>query len=140
VVKSGPYLISEATFPTYFLKEKTRATEIHARLDATLFAARVAPALGIEARFMGTEPYCAVTGLYNAAMKEILPAHGVAAEELERLESGGAAISASSVRAALKAGDRDALAALVPETTMAYLRSAEAAGVVEKIRAGTARH
>ncbi len=140
VVPSGPYLISEATFPTYFIKEKSRATEIHARLDVTLFAERIAPALGIEARFMGTEPYCPVTSLYNALMKEVLPAHGVASEELLRVEADGKAISASSVRAALKAGDWDALRALIPETTIAYLRSPEAAPVIDKIRAAAGRH
>ncbi len=140
VIKSGPYVISEATFPTYFIKEKSRATEIHTRLDVTLFATRIAPALGIQARFMGTEPYCPVTSLYNQTMKEILPAHGVAAEELERVEAGGTPISASAVRAALKADDWSALGSLVPETTLAYLRSVEAAEVIERIKAGTARH
>ena len=140
VIPSGPYLISEATFPTYFLKEKNRATEIHARLDVSLFAARIAPALGIEARFMGTEPYCEVTNLYNSLMKEILPRNGIAAEELPRAEAGGSAISASSVRAALKRDDWAALEALVPRTTMEYLRSPEAASAIDRIKAGTTRH
>ena len=140
VIKSGPYLISEATFPTYFLKEKSRATEIHARLDVNLFATMIAPALGIQARFMGTEPYCAVTSLYNSLMKEILPACGVAAHELPRVEADGRPISASTVREALRTGDWGALEALVPESTMAYLRSPEAASVIERITAGTTRH
>ena len=140
VVRSGPYVISEATFPTYFLKEKSRATEIHARLDLTLFASRICPAFGINARFVGTEPYCAVTSLYNGLMREVLPAHGIAFEELPRLESGGAAISASSVRAAIREGDEAALASLLPETTLDYIRSPEAAPVLEKIRTGNTRH
>ncbi|HCM28179.1 MAG TPA: [citrate (pro-3S)-lyase] ligase [Treponema sp.] len=140
VIKSGPYLISEATFPTYFLKEKSRATEIHARMDVTLFATLIAPALGIEARFMGTEPYCVVTGLYNSLMKEILPAHGIAAHELPRVEAEGKAISASTVREALRTGDWPALEALVPDTTINYLRSPEAAPVIERIATGTTRH
>lgn len=140
VIPSGPYLISEATFPTYFLKEKSRATEIHARLDVSLFAARIAPAFGIEARFMGTEPYCEVTNLYNSLMKEILPRNGIAAEELPRVEAGGSAISASSVRAALKLDDWAALEALVPRTTLEYLRSPEAAAAIDRIKAGRTRH
>ena len=140
VINSGPYLISEATFPTYFLKEKSRSTAIHARLDVTLFASRVAPALGIEARFMGTEPYCEVTKLYNSLIKEILPDCGLAAEELPRVEAEGRAISASSVREALRKGDWKGLEVLVPKTTMAYLRSPEAVTVIEAIAAGSGRH
>jgi len=140
VIKSGPYLISEATFPTYFLKEKSRATTIHARLDVTLFATKVAPALGIEARFMGTEPYCEVTNLYNSLIKEILEDCGLAAEELPRVEAEGKAISASSVREALRLGDWKTVNTLVPKTTMAYLRSPEAVTVIEAIAAGSGRH
>ncbi|GAB1482065.1 [citrate (pro-3S)-lyase] ligase [Treponema sp.] len=140
VIGSGPYLISESTFPTYFLKEKSRATEIHARLDLTLFSTLIAPVLGIEARFMGTEPYCGVTSLYNTLMKEILPAHGIAAEELQRTELDGRAISASTVREELKKGNWSALEMLVPESTLKYLLSPEAEPVLERIAAGTARH
>lgn len=140
VIPSGPYLISEATFPTYFLKEKSRATEFHARLDINLFASRVAPALGIGARFMGTEPYCPVTNLYNSLMKELLPIHGLGAVELPRAEAEGRAISASRVREALRTGDWDTLKTLVPDTTLRYLKSPEAAATIEKIAAGKTRH
>jgi [citrate (pro-3S)-lyase] ligase len=140
VVRSGPYIISEATFPTYFLKEKSRATEIHARLDLTLFAEKLCPAFGIRARFAGTEPYCAVTSLYNGMMRLVLPPLGTAFEELPRLETGGRAISASSVREALRTDDREALGSLLPETTIDYLRSPEAAPVIERIKAGSSRH
>lgn len=140
VLPSGPYVISEATFPTYFLKEKTRATEIHARLDLALFAEKLCPAFGVGARFVGTEPYCAVTSLYNSLMAEILPSRGIDFVELPRLEEGGAAISASSVRGAIKSGDWGILESLVPATTMEYLRSPEAAPVLGLIRTGESRH
>lgn len=140
VLASGPYIISEATFPTYFLKEKTRATGINARLDLDLFAQRIAPAFRIQVRFVGTEPYCAVTALYNDAMKRLLPPRGIEVVEFPRLEAGGEPISASTVRRALRAGDVEALAALLPPTTVEYLRSPEAASVLERIRAGDSRH
>lgn len=140
VIPSGPYLISEATFPTYFLKEKSRATEVHARLDIQLFGTRIAPSFGITARFMGTEPYCPVTNLYNTLMKELLPPLGIETVELPRAEADGKAISASSVRQALRTGDWQTLETLVPETTLRYLRSPEAAEVITKITAGTTRH
>jgi [citrate (pro-3S)-lyase] ligase len=140
VLPSGPYVISEATFPTYFLKEKSRATEIHARLDLTLFAEKICPAFGVGARFVGTEPYCAVTSLYNSLMAEVLPPRGVDFVELPRKEEAGAAISASSVRAAIRDDDWGLLESLVPSTTMEYLRSPEAAPVLERIRSGKTRH
>lgn len=140
VLPSGPYVISEATFPTYFLKEKSRATEIHARLDLTLFAEKICPAFGVGARFVGTEPYCAVTSLYNSLMAEVLPPRGVDFVELPRKEEAGAAISASSVRAAIRTDDWGLLESLVPPTTLEYLRSPEAAPVLERIRTGSSRH
>ncbi len=44
---------------------------IQARLDV-LFANLFVPGLGINVRFVGTEPYCPVTNAFNEAMKEIL--------------------------------------------------------------------
>lgn len=140
VFPSGPYVISEATFPTYFLKERSRATEIHARLDLTLFAGRICPAFGISARFVGTEPYDPVTALYNDLMAEILPAAGVDLVELPRVTNSGAAISASSVRAAIRSMDWGSLENLVPSTTLEYLRSPEAVPVLERIRSAVSRH
>ena len=43
VVAGGDYIISSATFPDYFYKDKTEAALAFARLDATIFAARIAP-------------------------------------------------------------------------------------------------
>ena len=40
---SGPYMISAATFPTYFLKKDEPATQVQTRLDITIFAQRIAP-------------------------------------------------------------------------------------------------
>jgi [citrate (pro-3S)-lyase] ligase len=72
VVPGGPYIISAATFPTYFTRQENQVTA-QTRLDITLFASRIAPALGVTVRYVGEEPYCPVTAAYNAAMNEILP-------------------------------------------------------------------
>ena len=58
---TGDYLISAATFPTYFIKDKDRVPEIRCRLDLEIFANHFAPALGITRRFVGTEPLSPVT-------------------------------------------------------------------------------
>ncbi|MBR3383245.1 MAG: [Clostridia bacterium] len=118
VLPSGEYMISQATFPTYFIKDVGSVERIHAELDLTLFALKIAPVLNITKRFVGTEPYCAVTRAYNEVMKEILPANGIEVSEIERL--GG--ISASRVREAIDSGDGAELCRLVPATTLNYLK------------------
>lgn len=140
VASGGAYCVSGATFPAYYLREKSRAAELQAALDAELFASRIAPALGIGARLVGSEPYCPVTAAYNRALARILPHYGIELIELPRVELDGAAVSASEVRSALKAGDLERACRLVPATTGDWLRSAEAEPVIESIRAGSGRH
>lgn len=130
---SGPYIISSATFPSYFLKDEEAVIDGHARLDLAVFT-RIARALNVTERFVGEEPTSQVTGLYNTIMAQELPKAGIACRILPRKEAGGKAISASTVRLALKNGDWKALEALVPSTTLQYFTSPEAAPVLERIR------
>ena len=120
---TGPYLISSATFPAYFLRDRVRADRAHYELDVRLFAEKFVPALGITRRYIGEEPYCPVTRGYNDALKEHLPGYGVEVIEISRKESGGEAISASRVRNLLARGELDAIRPLVPETTFEFLRN-----------------
>jgi [citrate (pro-3S)-lyase] ligase len=142
VVPGSDYLVSRATFPTYFLKDKAgEAAAIHARLDVDIFGSRIAPALGVVRRFVGEEPYSEVTALYNRAMKEWLPSYGVEVVEIPRLADGsGAAVSASTVRALIRGGRLEEARALVPETTWNYLVSEEAAPVLARLAASQGRH
>ena len=119
---SGRYMISAATFPTYFLKENEDAAALQCELDATIFAQKLAPALHVTKRFAGTEPFDPVTARYNETMLILLPRCGVAFCELPRLEQGGQAVSASRVRALLEdKGVCDEALSLVPEATRRYL-------------------
>lgn len=137
---SGPYIISSATFPSYFLKDEAAVIDGHARLDLAVFT-RIARALGVTARYVGEEPTSQVTGLYNKIMAEELPKAGIACHIIPRKEASGRAISASTVRSALQKGDWDALKTLVPATTLDYFTSPEAASVLERIRrAGNVVH
>lgn len=111
--ESGDYIISRSTFPTYFIKNEADAERVNTELDLALFGERIAPALGITKRFVGTEPFCPVTNKYNEAMKAVLPKYGIEVIELERRD----AISASRVRAAMEAGDLETVRALVPDAT-----------------------
>lgn len=118
---TGPYMVSSATFPDYFIRDKARVDAIRCDLDVRLFGEHIAPALDIRYRFVGTEPLCPVTNAYNARLKAQLPAWGVQLIELERLEIGGSVVSASRVRALLDAGQLTQLQPLVPECTYQYL-------------------
>lgn len=136
VCAGGNYIISSATFPTYFLKQEDDAVEMQANLDATLFATRIAPLFSIKKRFVGSEPKCPVTSQYNRVLHRVLPAAGIMLEELPRCNSpDGEVISASRLRRMLAEGILDSsLLRLAPESTYQYLISAEAAPVISTLR------
>ncbi len=137
---SGPYIISNATFPSYFLKDEAAVIQGHARLDLAVFT-QIAGALGVTARYVGQEPTSQVTGIYNDIMAQALPQAGIDCVIVPRLEAEGRPISASTVREALQRGDLEALRALVPPSTLRYFQSPEAAPVLERIRrAGNVVH
>ena len=121
VVEGSSYAISELTFPTYFLKQVTDATDTHITLDLDLFARHIAPALGVTTRFVGSEPIDELTARYNELMQEQLPARGIEVKTVERLMQDGQPVSASRVRQALADGSLGQAATLVPATTVPYL-------------------
>ena len=119
---SGPYMVSSATFPTYFLKEKARAEDIRCEMDVRLFGERIAPALGITRRYVGTEPGCAVTAQYNQTMKRLLPDYQVALIELDRKTASGGFISASRARELIAGSQTDELTELLPASTLRLIQ------------------
>ena len=121
VIEGSDYAISELTFPTYFLKQVTDATDTHITLDLDLFARHIAPALGVTTRYVGSEPIDALTARYNELMRELLPQHGIKVETIERLVLDAQPVSASLMRQALNDGSLTRAAALVPQTTEPYL-------------------
>ena len=121
---TGPYLVSAATFPDYFLKDEPGAVSplaLNTELDLTIFAECFARPLGIKRRYVGTEPLDQVTAVYNKQMKELLPSFGIEVIEIPRLEYSGGAVSASQVRLLLDEENFEALRELVPPTTYEYL-------------------
>ena len=124
ICPTGPYLVSAATFPDYFLKDEPGAVSpqaLNTELDLAVFAGCFARILGIKRRYVGSEPLDQVTAVYNKQMKEILPAYGIEVIEIPRLENSGGAVSASRVRRLLDEGDFEAVKELVPPTTYEYL-------------------
>lgn len=130
---SGPYIISNATFPSYFLKEEASVIRGHALLDLAVFQ-KIAASMHITDRYVGEEPTSLVTGLYNAIMAKELPKNGISCHILPRKTADGQAISASVVRLCLKNGDFALLRTLVPDSTYRYFLSARAKPVIEKIQ------
>lgn len=131
--ETGPYLISSATFPSYFLQDGAQVSRGHAELDAAVFG-RIAQALGITRRCLGNEPASQVTALYNQVLGERLPAFGVECVILPRKQDGQRPISASTARQCIHDGRWDQLESLLPKTTLAYFRSEEAADVIRAIQ------
>ena len=130
---SGPYIISNATFPSYFQKDENAVIESHALLDLTVFT-EIARTLGINRRYVGEEPTSLVTGIYNQIMSEKLPENNIECVIVPRKTDGEKAISASTVRQAIKDNDMDTLKKLVPESTLRYFESEKANEVIARIR------
>ena len=119
VCDGSEYAISNTTFPTYFLKQLSDATDTQIRLDLDLFRRHIAPALGAKVRFVGTEPTDELTRRYNELMMESLGKDHVV--QIPRLENGGMAVSASRVRRAMDSNSLKEAAQLVPPTTLPYI-------------------
>ncbi|MCM1221425.1 MAG: [citrate (pro-3S)-lyase] ligase [Lachnospiraceae bacterium] len=125
--RTQDYMISAATFPTYFFKERLQGQRANCRLDLQLFGDRIAPELGITMRFVGSEPFCEVTRSYNETMHEILPSYGIEVVETRRATREGTAISASEVRKYLSEGEIRKIKELVPESVFDFLMNREVA-------------
>jgi [citrate (pro-3S)-lyase] ligase len=134
VHSGGAYIISSATFPSYFIKELSEIAKTYAQLDLNIFAKHIAPALSITKRFVGSEPTDPLTCAYNEIMQIELPQFGVEPVILERKEKEGQPISASRVRKLLGQNDIVVASQLVPRATAAYFLTAEGQQIIEKLQ------
>ena len=130
---SGPYMISSATFPSYFLKDSETAIRAQAELDLLIFA-KIADTLHIQRRYVGEEHRSHVTALYNEVMLQNLPAHGIDCIELPRLTHEDTIISASTVRQAIHDGQLEAIRSLVPHSTYEFFQSEQGRAVCAAIQ------
>lgn len=123
--EGSDYIISKATFPTYFIKDKRQIDSLYTELDLNIFRNHLAPQLGITHRYVGEEPLCAVTNEYNEQMKKLLAAPGefppIEVVVLGRIEYGGEPISASRVRKLMHENRLEEIIPLVPPTTYALI-------------------
>ncbi len=116
VVPSTEYMISKATFSTYFIKDEGVINKLFSKIDFKIFTDYFAKILHIKSRYIGTEPYCKVTSSYNDVMLE----SGFEMILIERLAHNDKFISASLVRELLKK-DIESIKEYVPEATYRHL-------------------
>lgn len=119
--KANDYIISNATFPSYFIREKNEVLKIQAILDSKIFSSYIAKSLNITKRYVGEEPFSKSTNEYNKIMKRVLKEYGLNLIEIKRKEFENVAISASRVRELFKQRCLDEIKNFVPKSTYDYL-------------------
>lgn len=119
VVDGSDYAVSATTFPTYFLKRISDATDTQILLDLDIYLRHIAPALGANVRFVGSEPTDPLTRRYNELMRQQLGDDHVC--EIPRMEKCGSVVSASRVRRAIEANSLWQAIKLVPSSTIPYI-------------------
>ena len=115
---SSEYLISHATFPDYFLKDKATVSDKTALLDLMIFGTYFKEAFHITRRFVGEEPF-SVTEIPRCAYQDTI-------------------ISATFVRKKFLSKNPEDLKELenfVPETTYAFLISPEGQRLKQQLAA-----
>lgn len=132
VCEGSAYAISQATFPTYFLKQLDKASENQIELDLQMFVHYLAPSLGATVRFVGSEPFDPLTRRYNELMAELLPKSGIEVVLIERKDLDGNPISASRIRAFIENNKMHAAMQLVPPTTQPFILAKFAVDALQK--------
>lgn len=127
------YMISSATFPSYFIKDSDNVMKAQAKLDIEVFK-KIAETLNITKRYVGEEPFSIVTKIYNEVMQEELAKDNIDCIVIKRLEKENQVISASIVRNIIKNENIEKIKSMVPKTTYDYFTSADANDVIEKIK------
>ncbi|MDG2939200.1 [citrate (pro-3S)-lyase] ligase [Bisgaard Taxon 10/6] len=130
---SGSYIISSATFPSYFQKDDDAVIESNALVDVNIFV-KIAQKLGIQRRYVGDEPFSHVTNIYNRIMQRQLPESGIECIVLQRKAVDGQIISASAVRQAIKDDDWKKLNSMLPVSSLRFLASDEAKPIIDRIK------
>lgn len=140
VVKGGEYIISQATFPSYFLRQEDDKLKVYTEMDAGIFGKYFCSKFNINRRYVGEEPYCTVTDVYNDTLVEELKKFGVEVCVVKRKTYDKSAISASRVRELIKEGNMKKVEELVPETTWTFLNTEAGREIEENIKKSNSPH
>lgn len=133
LLKGGPYIISQATFPTYFIKKKDEMLDIYTEIDGKIFGDKIAKDLKIDIRFFGSEPKDLVTLAYNNTLKKILEDRNIEVNIIERRKLEENIVSASYVRHLLSNKEIDEAYKYLPKATIDYLNSEKGKHVIKKL-------
>ena len=120
IIPSGSYIISKLTFPTYFIKDKSKISKIYMELDVKLFTEKLIPLFDIDKRYVGDEPLDEMTNLYNITLKKYLNDKLVI---IPRLTENSNIISASLVRKLIENKDFETIKKYVPKATYDFIIS-----------------
>jgi [citrate (pro-3S)-lyase] ligase len=120
ILPSTPYIISTATFPTYFLKETSERSYAYMNLDISIFQKYFIPIFSIDFRYVGSEPLDPATNQYNETMKKILKDKLVV---IERLRNKQDVVSASLIRKLAKEKKYEIIKLYTPLATYKFLKS-----------------
>ena len=146
MLATGPYIVSGAIFPNYFLKNESwnLVSQKQAEIDVKIFANYITPILNIKKRYIGTEKYCQTTAAYNTAMRNILPEHDIKVIEYERISAEinnkNSFVSASKVREAIKQHKLNEVLSTLPTSTKEFLLSKKSEEIRLNIINSTGRH
>lgn len=140
VIEGTEYIISSATFPNYFLRKEDDSLIEYTKLDASVCGEKFGKILNINKRYVGEEPYCNVTNIYNNTLKDILPQYRIEVIIVPRKEIENKAISASYVRELLKSENFEEIKKIVPQTTYEFLLSPQGKEIGEKLKISNTPH
>jgi [citrate (pro-3S)-lyase] ligase len=119
ILPSTSYIISNATFPTYFLKDESKI-DVYTELDVSIFKKYFMPIFEIDVRYVGQEPLDPMTYKYNKMMKKLLDTKLTI---VDRKTIDQKVISASYVRELAQKRDYNAIKHMVPKPTYKFLIS-----------------
>lgn len=138
VLPSSSYIISNSTFPNYFMRDKEHAFALYSHLDAHIFGKWFGSELQITKRFVGEEPLDEMTRQYNSVLNEVLPSYGMEVIVIPRKVNELSVISASTVRTLIRQGKREFIKDYVPLTTYEYLKCHDE--VIQRIQEHEGKH
>ncbi len=125
------YLVSQITFPKYFLQEDQLIQDEQTLVDVLVYKEYYAKIFHIHLRYLGEEPYSPNTNKYNKVLKQYLN-HNV--KIIPRKEFNSQAISASHIRRLIKNNEIDAIKDYVPDATYRYLLSEPGQHIISLIQ------
>lgn len=122
ILPSTDLIVSNTTFPSYFIKDKSSVVKQHASIDVSLFRNYFCPHFGIAHRVVGEEPTDWTTNQYNQALSNILPPK-VRLTIIPRFQIKSKVISASMVRHYWAKQDFKMIEQMVSPHVLEYLKT-----------------